>query len=516
MSYIIPKGFASRHIGVNDKDIKEMLQVIGADSLDELIAEVVPENIKNKKSLSIGTAVSEQEYLESIRAIAKKNKLFRTYIGMGYYNTFTPPAILRNLFENPGWYTQYTPYQAEIAQGRLESLLNFQTMVIDLTGMEVANASLLDESTAAAEAMIMLFHAREKSEEHKNIFFVSEKVFPQTIDLLKTRSAPLGIQLLVGDHETISWDQPFYGAIVQYPDGDGEATDYAAFIHEAHQAGARVVMAADLLALTLMKSPGELGADVAVGSAQRFGVPLGYGGPHAAYFATRDAYKRQMPGRIIGVSIDADGNQAFRMALQTREQHIKREKATSNICTAQALLANMAAMYAVYHGPEGLKEIALTIHNHTVSLAQRLGQLGIIQENSFYFDTLKLDTDTIPVNEIKRLAVKAGINFRYFETGEIGVSLDETVGTKEVDAIVSVFAKAAGKENPLEITEELNLRTNPDLVRESSYLTHPVFNRHHSESQLMRYMKSLENKDLSLNTSMISLGSCTMKLNAAS
>ncbi|MGB3076851.1 MAG: aminomethyl-transferring glycine dehydrogenase [Chitinophagales bacterium] len=516
MGYIIPKGFASRHIGVNDTDIKEMLEVIGADSLDELIAEVVPENINNKKALNIGSAVSEQEYLESIRAIAKKNKLFRTYIGMGYYNTFTPPAILRNLFENPGWYTQYTPYQAEIAQGRLESLLNFQTMVIDLTGMEVANASLLDESTAAAEAMIMLFHDREKNEEHKNIFFVSEKVFPQTIDLLKTRSAPLGIKLMVGDHETISWDQPFYGAIVQYPDGDGEATDYSAFIHEAHQSGVRVVMAADLLALTLMKSPGELGADVAVGSAQRFGVPLGYGGPHAAYFATRDAYKRQMPGRIIGVSIDADGNQAFRMALQTREQHIKREKATSNICTAQALLANMAAMYAVYHGPEGLKEIALTIHNHTVSLAQRLGQLGVIQENSFYFDTLKLDTDTIPVNEIKRRAEKAGINFRYFDTGEIGISLDETVGTKEVDAIVSVFSKAAGKEQPMEITEELNLRTNPDLVRESAYLTHPVFNRHHSESQLMRYMKSLENKDLSLNTSMISLGSCTMKLNAAS
>lgn len=516
MDSIIPNGFVSRHIGVNNNDISEMLKVVGAASLDQLIAESVPENIKSSLPLEVGDAVSEQEYLASIREIAKKNKLFRTYIGMGYYNTFTPPAILRNVFENPGWYTQYTPYQAEIAQGRLESLLNFQTMIIDLTGMEVANASLLDESTAAAEAMIMLYHARERKEESKTVFFVSEKLFPQTIDVLVTRAAPLGIKLRIGNHQSVSWGDDVFGAIVQYPDGDGLAADYSAFIQQAHQAGARVVMAADLLALTVLKSPGEAGADVVVGSAQRFGVPMGYGGPHAAYFATKDEYKRQMPGRIIGVSIDSHGRQAFRMALQTREQHIKREKATSNICTAQALLANMAAMYAIYHGPDGLKEIAMQVNHFAAILAGKIEACGFRQLNLSYFDTLKINTDKIQAEKIKKLALEAEINFRYFESGEIGISLDETVREKDVEDIAGIFAHAAGVAGSGKAQPKRPSAINPDISRTSPFLQHPVFHNHHSESQLMRYMKMLEEKDLSLNTSMISLGSCTMKLNAAS
>lgn len=513
---IIPKGFVSRHIGVNNNDISEMLHVTGASTLDQLIAESVPEKIKSSEPLNVGDAVSEQDYLASIREIAEKNKLFRTYIGMGYYNTFTPPVILRNLFENPGWYTQYTPYQAEIAQGRLESLLNFQTMVIDLTGMEVANASLLDESTAAAEAMIMLYHARERKDEHKAVFFVSEKLFPQTIDVLKTRAAPLGIQLRIGNHQSVAWGDDIFGAIVQYPDGDGLVVDYSEFIQQAHQAGARVVMAADLLALTLLKSPGEAGADVAVGSAQRFGVPMGFGGPHAAYFAAKDEYKRQMPGRIIGVSIDAHGKQAFRMALQTREQHIKREKATSNICTAQALLANMAAMYAIYHGPDGLKEIAARVNEYAAALHAKIEAAGFKQLNVCYFDTLKISTGRIPAEKIKQLALDSGINFRYFESGEIGIALDETVRSKDVEDIAGIFARAAGFTGDLSVPAKVVPGIDPTIRRTSPFLQHPVFHNHHSESQLMRYMKMLENKDLSLNTSMISLGSCTMKLNAAS
>lgn len=521
MNSIIPRGFASRHIGPNDEEIVEMLKAVGCKTIDQLIEQVVPEQIQIRKSLGLPEAMSEYEYGHHIRSLASKNKMFRTYLGMGYYDTITPPVILRNLFENPGWYTQYTPYQAEIAQGRLESLLNFQTMVLDLTGMEIANASLLDESTAAAEAMLMLFHARKTNEENKNKFFVSEKLFPQNIDVLKTRSAPLGIELVIGDHHQFSFEERFFGAILQYPDGDGRVEDNSRWIKEAHAKGIKVVLISDLLALTLLKSPGELGAEICVGSAQRFGVPLGYGGPHAAFFATKEEYTRQMPGRIIGVSIDAQGNRAYRMALQTREQHIKRERATSNICTAQALLANISAMYAVYHGPKGLKEIALKIHHQAVSLSNQLEQLGVKQVNDYFFDTLKISVnkkDNDFQKKIKSIAEKKQINFRYFDDGSIGIALDETVSEKDLNEIVSVFSietqsiispKAPGQNH-------LPEKISDDLKRTSPFLTHPVFNTHHSETQLMRYMKSLENKDLALNTSMISLGSCTMKLNAAS
>jgi glycine dehydrogenase len=515
---LVPKGFASRHIGPDEKEISRMLELIGADSLNQLISEVIPGSIRLNASLGLPDAMSEYEYLNHVRELASANKLFRSYIGMGYYGTITPSPILRNLFENPGWYTQYTPYQAEISQGRLESLLNFQTMVIDLTGLQVANASLLDEATAAAEAMIMLFHAREATGKDRLKFFVSEKLFPQTIAVLKTRSAPLGIELIIGDHHSTRLDHTFLGAILQYPDGDGLVEDYSAWIAAAQAQGVKVVVAADLLSLTLLKSPGELGADVCVGSAQRFGVPPGYGGPHAAFFAAKEEYKRQMPGRIIGVSVDAKGNNAYRMSLQTREQHIKREKATSNICTAQALLANIAAMYAVYHGPEGLKSIAQEIHRKTCWLADQLVQLGYKQENEYFFDTLKMSAGLNEQGiheEIRELAGKGGINFRYFENGAIGISLDETVSAQDLKMIFDVFLKASthqvhGRENGL------SHRIPAPLVRSSPFLRHPVFNTYHSETQLMRYMKWLENKDLSLNTSMISLGSCTMKLNAAS
>lgn len=518
MISIIPKEFASRHIGVTDQEIQQMLSVLGCDTLDQLVSEVIPGAIRLKNNLGLPEAMSEYEYLNHIRTVASKNKIFRTYIGMGYYNTITPSVILRNLFENPGWYTQYTPYQAEIAQGRLESLLNFQTMVIDLTGMEVANASLLDEATAAAEAMLMLFHARENNNPDNNKFFVSEKLFPQNIDVLRSRSEPLGIQLVIGDHHQFDFEENFFGAILQYPDGDGRVVDNSEWILKAHAKEIKVILLSDLMALTLLKSPGELGAEVCVGSAQRFGVPLGYGGPHAAFFATKEEYKRQMPGRIIGVSVDAHSNQAYRMALQTREQHIKREKATSNICTAQALLANIAAMYAVYHGPKGLEEIASAIHKSAVSLSTRLEQMGYRQVNDFYFDTLKIlagENDQSFQQNVKSISEKNHINFRYFNDGGIGIALDETVSKKDIDGIISVFAEACGK-NKTGNSNHLPQRIPFQLKRTTHFLTHPVFNTHHSESQLMRYMKSLENKDLALNTSMISLGSCTMKLNAAS
>ncbi|MBA2407704.1 MAG: aminomethyl-transferring glycine dehydrogenase [Chitinophagales bacterium] len=516
MKLMIPKGFASRHIGINDGDIEEMLKVIRAPSLDGLIAEAVPESIRTTASLSLPAAMPERVYLKHIRDLATKNKRFRSFIGLGYYNTITPPAILRNIFENPGWYTQYTPYQAEIAQGRLESLLNFQTMVTDFTGLEVANASLLDEGTAAAEAMIMLYHAREKKEDDRNIFFVSEKVFPQTIDVLKTRSAPLGIELLIADHHDLHDVENIYGALLQYPDSDGRIEDYTDFSQRSHINGVKIIIAADLLSLALLKSPGEMGAEVAVGSAQRFGVPLGYGGPHAAFFATKDTYKRYIPGRIIGVSVDANGNSAYRMALQTREQHIKREKATSNICTAQALLANMAAMYAVYHGPFGIKEVAQNIHLKAIDLSSKLEALGYLQTNEFFFDTLKINTGAEQLANIKAAAEQAEINFRYINDYEIGIALDETVSEKDVDDIVEVFAKAANIYIPNSLENHRESAIPKSLTRTSSFLTHPVFNSHHSETQLMRYMKALENKDLALNTSMIPLGSCTMKLNSAS
>ncbi len=510
--------FQRRHIGPNPVDTKRMLETIGAVSIDELISKTVPASIRIRENLKVPAAISEFEYLTELKKVAAKNKVFKNYIGQGYYGTITPSVILRNIFENPGWYTQYTPYQAEISQGRLESLLNFQTMVTDLTALPIANASLLDEATAAAEAMAMVFHHVNKTDViSKPKLFVDNHIFPQTIDVLVTRAQPIGIELVYGDYKSAKLDNTYFGAIVQYPNDNGSVEDYRSFIESVHAVDGLVIMATDLLALTLLTPPGELGADIAVGSAQRFGVPMGYGGPHAAFFATKDDFKRGMPGRLIGVSIDAQGNRALRMALQTREQHIKREKATSNICTAQALLANMAAMYAVYHGPAGLKEIATRIHTLTQAVARGLTKLGITQTNTAFFDTLKV-TGTNAAN-IQTLAEQHQSNFRLFADGSIGISLDETTSVEDVNTIIRIFESATGKNTGHKIAlNELqtpNTKLQTGLERTSTFLTHPVFNTHHSESQMMRYIKMLENKDLSLNTSMISLGSCTMKLNAA-
>ncbi len=507
--------FHGRHIGPNAKDTKLMLQTIGVNSLEELISKTIPDSIRIKEPLAIPAAIGEYEYLSDLKIVAAKNKLYKTYIGQGYYGTITPSVILRNIFENPGWYTQYTPYQAEIAQGRLESLLNFQTMVTDLTGLPIANASLLDEATAAAEAMAMIFNQVNKADNiTKPKLFVDANVFPQTIDVLYTRAQPIGIEIVVGDFNTASIDETYFGALLQYPNNLGAIEDYRAFNNSIHAAGGHVIMATDLLALTLLTPPGELGADIAVGSAQRFGVPMGFGGPHAAFFATKDEFKRGMPGRLIGVSIDAQGNRALRMALQTREQHIKREKATSNICTAQALLANMAAMYAVYHGPEGLKNIATRVSELTQSLTQAITELGFSTVYNTYFDTITVQANAATIQPI---AEAAGINLRYTNANQISISIDETSSQKDVLDIVYVFAQSKGlDEATIEFDNDLGLTNIPVFAnRQSSYLTHPVFNNHHSESQMMRYIKQLENKDLSLNTSMISLGSCTMKLNAA-
>lgn len=510
--------FQQRHIGPNENDTAAMLAAIGVSSIDELIDKTIPAGIRLQQKLNLPAAISEQEYLEHIKKLSLKNKIRKNYIGQGYYDTITPSVILRNVFENPGWYTQYTPYQAEISQGRLESLLNFQTLVSDLTKLELANASLLDEGTAAAEAMAMLFHHVNKTDiPTKPKFFVDENIFPQTKDILVTRATPIAIDLVFGDYKTASIDAAYFGAIVQYPDNNGSVEDYTSFIETVHSASAYVIMATDLLALTLLKTPGELGADVAVGSAQRLGVPLGFGGPHAAFFATKDEFKRGIPGRIIGVSVDAQNSRALRMALQTREQHIKREKATSNICTAQALLANMAAMYAVYHGPAGLWKIASRIHLLAQAVSNGLQQLGLQLHNQYFFDTLKISG--IDAATVKDRAEKHHLNFRYFKDGTVGISLDETTTISDANEIIKAFESATGK-NAHEIkAEDLsgnNVQVPETLKRTSAYLTHPVFNTHHSESQMMRYIKQLENKDLSLNTSMISLGSCTMKLNAAS
>ncbi|GMV77419.1 MAG: glycine dehydrogenase (aminomethyl-transferring) [Chitinophagaceae bacterium] len=505
--------FEQRHIGTNnDTDTKTMLATIGISSIDELVDKTVPAGIRLPQEISTPSAVSEYEYLNDLKAVASKNKLFKTYIGQGYYNTITPSVILRNIFENPGWYTQYTPYQAEISQGRLESLLNFQTMVSDLTGLPLANASLLDEGTAAAEAMNML-HNQSGTETRKK-FFVDEALFPQTKDVIKTRAIPLQIELVFGSYKNATIDETYFGAIVQYPNNNGSIENYKTFIDSVHQAGAFVVMATDLLALTLLTSPGELGADVVVGNSQRFGVPLGFGGPHAGFFAAKEEYKRAIPGRIIGVSIDAQNNRALRMALQTREQHIKREKATSNICTAQALLANMSAMYAVYHGAEGLKNIATRVAQLAQVLSNSLQELGFTNKNEFFFDTLLIETNC---STIQPIAEKHKINFNYINNNLLSISLDETTTQKDVLDIVYVFAESLGKdEAEIEFDSNETLKFIPSFAqRKSTYLTHPVFNTHHSESLMMRYIKQLENKDLSLNTSMISLGSCTMKLNAA-
>ena len=506
--------FVNRHNGPREKDVSAMLKKIGARSVDELIDQTIPSAIRLKKPLALPAAMTEYQYHKHLRAIAAKNKVFKTYIGLGYYNTIVPPVTQRNVLENPGWYTAYTPYQAEIAQGRLEALLNFQTMVMDLTGMEIANASLLDEATAAAEAMAMLFsnRSREAIEKGANKFFVSNECYPQTIDLVKTRSAPMGIELVIGDFKTVALDSSIYGALLQYPTVDGTVHEYAAFVARAKANGTSIAVAADILSLVLLTPPGEWGADVVVGNTQRFGVPMGYGGPHAAFFACREQYKRSMPGRIIGVSVDADGNQALRMALQTREQHIRRDKATSNICTAQALLAIMASMYAVYHGPAGLQGIAEQVHLTAVTLADALKKLGYPVAEDRYFDTVKINGSDH--TKIRQLAEEAHINFRYTDTS-MTIAVDQTTDADELNAIINVFAHAAGK-NATPITEA-QIFSQKTLIknRSSAILQHPVFNTYHSESEMMRYIKRLENKDLSLTHSMISLGSCTMKLNAA-
>ncbi|MCS6988898.1 MAG: aminomethyl-transferring glycine dehydrogenase [Chloroherpetonaceae bacterium] len=506
--------FESRH-NASAPHLDEMLKTVGAPSLDELIAQTIPDAIRLKKPLKLPKAQTEREFLESFKTIAKKNKVFKSYIGTGYYDTHTPTVIQRNVLENPGWYTAYTPYQAEIAQGRLEMLLNFQTMVIDLTGMEIANASLLDEATAAAEAMHLLYAARPATKQSARQFFVSELCHPQTIDVLRSRSEPIGVELVVGDHRAIDFANPnLFAILLQYPATDGSVEDHSDRIAAAHAHGVTVAMATDLLALAMLKPPGEMEADVALGSAQRFGVPMGYGGPHAAFFATKETYKRLIPGRIIGVSIDADGKRALRMALQTREQHIRREKATSNICTAQALLAIVSAAYAMYHGPKGLKAIAERTHALARLLAEGLKTLGVNVRCAHFFDTVSFEEPN--PERLRRIAEKAEMNFRY-DGHRVGISLDETTTMSDVKAILDVVATARGTTFGADLSamaESLELNLPDSLLRSSKFLSHPVFNSYHSEHEMLRYLKRLENKDVSLAHSMISLGSCTMKLNA--
>lgn len=493
-----------------------MFETIGVDNMEQLIYETIPDDIKLKKSLDLPEGISEHEFLTHIQELAQKNKVFKTYIGLGYHESLTPSVIKRNILENPGWYTAYTPYQAEIAQGRLEALLNFQTMVSDLTGMEIANASLLDESTAAAEAMTMLFELRSRQQKKDETvrFFVSEEVLPQTLSLLKTRAIPLGIELVVGNHETFDFSEDFYGALLQYPGKYGQVHDYGEFVEKAKANDIKVAVAADILSLVLLTPPGEWGVDIVVGTTQRFGIPLGYGGPHAAFFATKEEYKRSIPGRIIGVTKDTDGNRALRMALQTREQHIKRDKATSNICTAQVLLAVMAGMYAVYHGPKGLKYIADKVHNQTQKLAKSLESLGFEQLNSAYFDTIKVAVKNS--KQLKEVAENKSINLNYIDSDTVSISLNEAVSDEDVKTLVSCFAESHDIKNHSEQDIDAGQVIPSALQRKAPYLEHEVFNSYHSETELMRYVKKLERKDLALNHSMISLGSCTMKLNAAS
>ncbi|MEH1955916.1 aminomethyl-transferring glycine dehydrogenase [Nostoc sp.] len=502
--------FVPRHIGPNSDDIEQMLKVLGFPSLDALIDQTVPQTIRLKQPLKLPAAESEYAALASLKKVAGKNQVFRSYIGMGYYDSITPPVIGRNILENPGWYTAYTPYQPEIAQGRLEALLNFQTLIIDLTGLEIANASLLDEATAAAEAMSLSYGV---SKNQADAYFVSRDCHPQTIDVLQTRAKPLGIKIIVGDHQTFDFDRPIFGAVLQYPASDGTIYDYRAFIEKAHAKGALVTVAADPLSLTLLTPPGEFGADIAVGSTQRFGIPLGFGGPHAAYFATKEEYKRLIPGRIVGVSKDSQGKPALRLALQTREQHIRREKATSNICTAQVLLAVMASMYAVYHGPTGLKQIAENIHSLTVLLAEGLKRLGYSISSKDFFDTLPVELGRHNLKDILTASEQLQINLRVFDATTVGISLDETTTPEDLIDLWQIFA---GTDDLPFTLEELTSSSSSHLFlsRTSTYLTHPVFNRYHSETELLRYLHKLESKDLSLTTSMIPLGSCTMKLNA--
>ena len=490
--------FVDRHVGPNQEELSQMLHTIGVGSIEELIDLSIPKSIQSKEKLNVGNGISEKELIEKLKSIAEKNTIMKTYIGMGYYNCITPPVIQRNILENPGWYTQYTPYQAEISQGRLEALINFQTMVCDLTALPIANASLLDEATAAAEAMTMTY----RMSKDRNIFLVSKHCHPQTIDVLKTRSEPLGITIQLCDDDDFIFNQNVFGSILQYPDTNGSVNNFQKLTNAAHKESAYVIIATDLMSLALLKPPGELGADVALGSSQRFGVPMGYGGPHAAFFAVKENFKRFLPGRLIGVSVDSEGNQAYRMSLQTREQHIRREKATSNICTAQVLLAIMSGMYAVYHGPKRIKEIARTIHQHTCDLATSLSKAGYEILNDAFFDIIRF----LGPDKTKEKLLKHNINIREFSDGSLGISIDETVMKKDISHLLSI----------LNVSHELNnISTLPsDLRRETSFLSHPVFNSYHSETEMLRYIHRLETKDLSLNTSMIPLGSCTMKLNA--
>lgn len=502
MSPDIKQNFSRRHIGPNSTDQNQMLSDLGFNSIDELIEQTLPESIRTNSGLNIGDGLNEFTLLKTIKEVASKNKVARSYIGMGYYGTITPPVIQRNILENPGWYTAYTPYQAEISQGRLEALLNFQTMVTDMTGMNIANASLLDEATAAAEAMVLLLRASRK----RNQFLVADDCHPQTLDVLKTRANPIGIELVIQSTDDFEFNENVFGALIQYPATDGKVTDFTNLCEQAHDNGVRVAMATDLLSLAILPSPGEIGADVAIGSSQRFGVPMGFGGPHAAFIAAKEEFKRKMPGRIIGVSQDSHGNRALRMALQTREQHIRRDKATSNICTAQVLLAVMAGMYAVYHGAEGIREIAKTVHQKTKNLASAILHGGHTIIHDQFFDTIRVKLYGISPGELKQNAEKHNLNFRYFDNGEVGISLDETVSPGDLVDILLVFNVKNDDRN-----NEFDLRIN----RSTEYLTHEVFSAYHTETEMMRYLHRLEAKDLTLNTSMISLGSCTMKLNAA-
>ena len=503
-----PDQFVRRHIGPDDRSISEMLKVLGLESLEQLVERTVPALIRTKRPLELPAARGEFELLRDLKKIAGRNNVYRSYIGMGYYDCIVPPVIQRNILENPGWYTQYTPYQAEISQGRLESLLNFQTMVSDLTALPIANASLLDEATAAAEAMALCYSIKGK--EGRNVFFVSELCHPQNIALVQTRARPLGVEVVIGDHANLPETGKLCGVLLQYPATDGAVLDYRELISRVREAGAMVVMATDLLALALLTPPGEMGADIAVGSAQRFGVPLGYGGPHAAFFATKDEHKRLMPGRIVGVSRDAHGKAAYRLSLQTREQHIRREKATSNICTAQALLANMAAMYAVYHGPTGIREIAQYVHGLANGLATGLKQLGF-KVGPAYFDTIRVEVQR--AGEMIKAAEAQGINLRLLDEKTVTISLDEAASVADIEKVLQVFN--GGKGTPI-TGEKRELSLPAGLQRQSSYLTHPIFNTHHSETEMLRYLHKLQGRDLSLTTSMIPLGSCTMKLNATS
>src|SRR5438132_3504609 len=505
--------FARRHIGPNEEEVRAMLRDVGFDSLCALIDATVPKDIRLQGQLNLPGAKSEGEALAELRVIAQKNKIARSFIGAVYYDCITPPVIQRNILENPGWYTAYTPYQAEIAQGRLEALLNFQQMIMDLTALDIANASMLDEATAAAEAMALCQAAAGGPDPgRRKVFFVADNCHPQTIAVVQTRAKPLGIEIKIGDYSRFKFNIPVFGALIQYPATDGAIDDYSEFVRQAHDAGALVVVAADILALTLIKPPGEFGADVAVGNTQRFGVPLGFGGPHAAYFATRDQFKRHMPGRLVGVSHDAEGRPAYRLALQTREQHIRRDKATSNICTAQVLLAVIASMYAVYHTPRGLRAIAERVHRLTSQLADGLRSLGFKIAHENFFDTIRVEVESSAT--LIEHAEKAGANLRALDEKSVGVSLDETTTPKDIELLMSIFRGTHVRDLGDDNLGDPPIRIQQSAIRNSDYLTHPVFNTHHTETEMLRYLKRLESRDLSLTTSMIPLGSCTMKLNA--